>query len=93
MTQQNPDSTVNQAKSDCCIATKQESTMNVNKVGKFEALKIVNEFDSALIELYGINMTDARISRYEALATIEETRCARKAAEQFGARRGMTRLA
>ena len=67
--------------------------MNINKVGKFEALKIVNEFDSALIELYGINMTDARITRYEALATIEETRCARKAAEHFGQLRGMTRLA
>lgn len=66
--------------------------MNINKVGKFEALKIVNEFDSALIELYGINMTDARITRYEALSTIEETRCARKAAELFGAQRGMTRL-
>lgn len=66
--------------------------MNINKVGKFEALKIVNEFDSALIELYGINMTDARITRYEALATIEETQCVRKAVERFGAARGMTRL-
>ena len=66
--------------------------MNINKVGKYEALKIVNEFDSALIELYGINMTDARITRYEALATIEETQCVRTAAERFGAARGMTRL-
>jgi hypothetical protein len=66
--------------------------MNINKVGKFEALKIVNEFDNALIELYGINMTDARITRYEALSTIEETRCVRKAAELFGAQRGMPRL-
>jgi hypothetical protein len=92
MTQQNPDSSVNQHESTCCTATKQEPAMDINKVGKFEALKIVNEFDNALIELYGINMTDARITRYEALSTIEETRCVRKAAELFGAQRGMPRL-
>lgn len=61
----------------------------MNKIGKFEALKIVNEFDRTLIELFGINMTDARITRYEALATIEEVRSVRKAAEIFGNRLGM----
>lgn len=66
--------------------------MNMSNVGKFESLKIVNEFDKALIELYGINMTDARITRYEALASCHETGCAVKAAEQFGRQRGMTRL-
>lgn len=63
--------------------------MNVNKVGKFETLKIVNEFDSALIEMFGINMTDARITRYEVLSSIEENCCARKAAERFGLQRGI----
>lgn len=93
MTQPAPNPDVNQGENACCNAAKQEIAMNINKVGKFEALKIVNEFDSALIELYGINMTDARITRYEVLATIEETHCVRKAAERFGAQRGMARLA
>lgn len=66
--------------------------MNLNKIGKFETLKIVNEFDSALIEMFGINMTDARITRYEVLSSIEETRCVRKAAERFGLQRGIPLL-
>jgi len=67
--------------------------MNMNQVGKFESLRIVNEFDKALIEMFGINMTDARITRYEVLARLDETGCAMKAAESFGLLRGMTRLA
>lgn len=67
--------------------------MNINRVGKFEALKIVNEFDRTLIEMYGINMTDAHITRYEVLASFEETGCAKKAAENFGVQRGLTPLA
>lgn len=66
--------------------------MNMSKIGKFESLKIVNEFDQALIELYGINMTDARVTRYEVLASYNETGCARRAAEQFGQQRGMARV-
>lgn len=66
--------------------------MNLNKVGKFEALKIVNEFDSALIEMFGVNMTDARITRYDVLSSYEETRCARQAARRFGLQRGMPLL-
>jgi hypothetical protein len=67
--------------------------MNMSKIGKFESLKIVNEFDQALIELFGINMTDARVTRYEVLASYDELGCARKAAEQFGLQRGMSRVA
>ena len=67
--------------------------MNLNRVGKFEALKIVNEFDKELIELYGVNMTDAHITRYEVLTSYEETGCAKKAAEIFGSQRGLTPLA
>ena len=64
--------------------------MNINRVGKFEALKIVNAFDQALIDLYGINMTDAHITRYDVLTAYEKTGCAEKAAELFGQERGLT---
>lgn len=64
----------------------------MNRIGKFEALKIVNEFDRTLIEMFGINMTDARITRYEALAAIAEAGSVRKAAESFGQRRGIPAL-
>jgi hypothetical protein len=67
--------------------------MNMSQVGKFESLKIINEFDKALIEMFGVNMTDARITRYEVLARLDENGCALKAAESFGLMRGMTRLA
>ena len=85
-------STVNPDKSDCCAAAEQEEIMNMNHVGKFESRQIVNEFDSALIELFGINMTDARITRYEVLSSFAETRCARKSALQFAAQRGIRPL-
>lgn len=67
--------------------------MNMSNVGKFESLKIVNEFDKSLIELFGINMTDARITRYEVLETCTKLGSARKAAEAFGMQRGMKPLA
>ena len=63
----------------------------VSKVGKFETRRKVNEFDSALIELFGINMTDAGISRFEALSIIDETGDIRKAAELVGNRRALAR--
>lgn len=67
--------------------------MNMNKIGKFESLKIINEVDKALIELFGINITDAHITRYEVLSAYEKTGCARKAAEMFGHQRGLKPLA
>lgn len=67
--------------------------MDMNRIGKFEGLKIVNEVDRALIELYGINLTDARITRYEVLSTYEKTGCTRKTAEMFGRARGLKPLA
>lgn len=63
--------------------------MNMTKVGKFESLKILNEFDQSLIELFGINMTDARITRYEVLEACNKLGSARKAADAFGAQRGI----
>jgi len=66
--------------------------MNINRVGKFEALKIVNAFDQALIDMYGINMTDAHITRFDVLTAYEKTGCPIKAVELFGEQRGLTRV-
>jgi hypothetical protein len=63
----------------------------ISKVGKFETRLKVNEFDTALIDLFGINMTDAGISRFEALSLIDETGDVREAAELVGSRRGLAR--
>jgi hypothetical protein len=64
--------------------------LDINKVGKFETLKIIN--DKALIEIFGINMTDAKLTRYEVLASYGETGSARRSAEQLGEMRGIKRL-
>jgi len=73
---------------------RQEAIMNtnMNQIGKFDCLRLVNEFDSALIELYGLNMLDAKITRFEALSMVAQTSCARKAAEIAGHHKGLTRL-
>lgn len=63
--------------------------MTLNQIGKFQARKIVQEFDDTLIALYGVNMSDAGISRFDALSAYEETQCARKAAELCGNRKGL----
>ncbi|MFN6960995.1 MAG: hypothetical protein ACK4N6_02035 [Rhodocyclaceae bacterium] len=67
--------------------------MNMNRVGKFETLKILNEFDRELIGKYGINMTDARITRYEALAACEKTGSVSQAATLLAEERGFKPLA
>lgn len=64
--------------------------METNKIGKFEMRTIINEFDSTLIDLFGVNMLDAAISRHDALEAYNEVHCPRKAAELFGLRRGLT---
>ena len=61
----------------------------MNRIGKFESRRIVEEFDKALIELFGRNMSDVGISRFDALSLVGETQDARKAAELAGARRGL----
>jgi hypothetical protein len=66
--------------------------MNTSNIGKFQILKTLNDFDSALIELYGLNMTDAHITRYEALAVIESTQGARSAAVLLGEQKGWVPL-
>lgn len=63
--------------------------MDMNRIGKFEMRKIVNEFDARLIQLFGVNMLDAAISRREALDAYNEVHCPSKAAEIYGLRRGL----
>jgi hypothetical protein len=70
----------------------QGTAMNMNRVGKFETLKIMNEFDRALIEKYGINMTDAHITRYEALTAYEKTGSVSQAVELLAGQRGFKPL-
>lgn len=67
--------------------------MDMNNIGKYEMLKIVNEFDATLIRLYGVNMLDAALSRYEVLGVCNEFDCPRKAAEVYGLRHGLHLLA
>lgn len=67
--------------------------MTINKVGKFEARRIVEDFDDALIALFGVNMTDAGITRFEVLTAVEESGSARGAAESFGRKRGLAQIA
>ena len=63
--------------------------MNMNPIGKFEMREIVREFDATLISMFGVNMLDAAISRYEAISAYNEFQCPRKAAEVSGLRRGL----
>ena len=63
--------------------------MSMNKIGKFEMREIVNEFDATLIRLYGVNMRDVALSRYEALRACNEFGCPTKAAEVYGQRHGL----
>jgi hypothetical protein len=63
--------------------------MDMNHIGKFEMLKALNEFDAALIRLFGVNMLDAAISRYEALGICNVYNCPSKAAEMYGLGHGL----
>lgn len=67
--------------------------MNMNRVGKFESLKILNEIDRTLIDRYGINMTDAGITRFEVLAAYEKAGSAAKAAELLAEQCGFKPIA
>lgn len=67
-----------------------EST-HMNRIGKFEMLQVINEFDAALIRLFGINMRDAAVSRWDALNLYSEVNSAQKAAEICGQRLGLSR--
>jgi|WetSurSiteA1Bulk_404760.scaffolds.fasta_scaffold247309_1 hypothetical protein len=63
--------------------------MDMNRIGKFEMRAILNEFDAALIRLFGVNMVDAAISRHDALEAYRQVHCPRKAAEASGLRLGL----
>jgi hypothetical protein len=62
--------------------------ITMNRIGKFEMRQLINEFDATLIRLYGQNMCDASISRFEALEACNQFGNPSKAAEACGARCG-----
>jgi len=62
--------------------------MEMNRIGKFESRRLINEFDAELIRRYGMNMLDASISRFEALCACQALGSPGKAAEFFAARCG-----
>ena len=61
--------------------------MEMNQIGKFETRTIMNAIDAALIEMYGLNMLDARIERKEALEAYNECGDYRAAVELLAKRR------
>ncbi|TRZ70736.1 MAG: hypothetical protein D4S02_00030 [Rhodocyclaceae bacterium] len=66
--------------------------MEMNRVGKFETRRIVNEIDGILITSYGVNMLDAKITRAEALRAFNESGSTRQAAELCAGRHGLEPL-
>lgn len=67
--------------------------MDMNSIGKFQLREILNAFDATLIRLYGVNMRDAGISRFDVISAQEEFGSPEKAAEALGTRRGLARRA
>jgi hypothetical protein len=63
--------------------------MMYSNIGKFEARKLIADFDALLIQLYGLNMTDAKITRQDAVAAINTAGSTRSAVETLGAARGL----
>ena len=59
-----------------------------SNIGKFEGRKLVAEFDALLIQLHGRNMTDAKITRQEAIAAITAHGSAQAAVDALGIQRG-----
>lgn len=66
-----------------------EETAGFSSIGKFEARKLIADFDALLIDRYGVNMTDARVSRHEALTAIAAEGSAAKAVDSLGRARGL----
>jgi len=64
--------------------------MTMNGIGKFQLREIISEFDTTLIQVFGVNMSDADISRQEAIIAYNEVNCPRKAADLCARRRGLT---
>lgn len=55
-----------------------------SSIGKFEARKLIAEFDALVIAQYGVNMTDAGITRHEALTAIAAEGSVAKAVGAMG---------
>lgn len=62
----------------------------MNRIGKFEMHNIINAIDSVMIERFGVNLLDARITRQEALGAYAERQDPREAALLLGQRRGLS---
>ena len=60
-----------------------------SNIGKFEARKLISEFDALLIQTYDRNMTDAKITRQEAIAEITRHGSVPEAVEALGLARGL----
>jgi len=63
--------------------------MEMNRIGKFETRRIINEMDAMLIASYGVNMLDARITREQALRAFDEAGSTRQAVELCASRLGL----
>ncbi len=47
--------------------------MTTTNIGKFVQREVINDIDSTLIACYGVNMTDAGVTREEALDAYVES--------------------
>lgn len=61
-------------------------------VGKLAARKILNDFDDLLIKLFGVNMTDVKLSREEAISLVLEHETVEEAVFFFSMRRQLKPL-
>lgn len=61
----------------------------MNRIGKFETLQLLLDFDAKLIERFGINMTDAHITRYEVLELLEAWGSVDRAVIDLAHKRGL----
>lgn len=66
-----------------------DMTMYKGPTGKLKFRAIITEFDQTLMKKFGVNMTDASITRDVALNAFHETGCPTKAAELCALRRGL----
>lgn len=54
-----------------------------NSVGKFESRRLISAFDKELIEAYGMNMLDAKVTRQEAVDAMIEFETTSKAVAEI----------
>ena len=59
--------------------------MYIRRTGKLDIRTVVADFEKALTERYGVNMTDAHITRADVVEAFHKTGCPIKAAEECAA--------